>query len=67
MLLIQYSSGDKIEMKWARNVACVGERRGIYMILVGKHEGKRLLGRPGHRWEDNSKIDFQEVGCEGMD
>jgi len=54
-------------MKWARNVACVGERRGIYMILVGKHEGKRLLGRPGHRWEDNSKIDFQEVGCEGMD
>jgi hypothetical protein len=39
-----------------------GERRGVYMILVGKPEGKRPLGRPRHRWEINIKMDFQEVG-----
>jgi hypothetical protein len=37
-------------------------RRGIYRVLVGKPEGKRLLGRPRHRWEDNIKMDLQEVG-----
>ena len=36
-------------------------------MLVGKPEGKRPLGRPRRRWEDNIKMDFQEVGCEGMD
>jgi len=41
--------------------------RGVYRILVGKREGKRTLGRPRHRWEDNSKMDVQEVGCGGMD
>jgi len=35
--------------------------------MVGKHEGKKPLGRPRHRWEDKMKIDLQEVGCEGMD
>jgi hypothetical protein len=35
--------------------------------MVGKHEGKRPLGRPRHRWEDNIKMDLQEVGCGGMD
>ena len=45
----------------------MGERRGLYRILVGKHEGKRLLGRPRHRWKDNIKIDLQEVRCEGID
>jgi hypothetical protein len=44
-----------------------GEKRGVYMVLVWKPEGKRPLGRPGHRWEDNIKMDFQEVGCGGMD
>jgi len=39
-----------------------GEKRGIYKVLVGKPEGKRLLGRPRHRWEDNIKMDLQE-GC----
>ena len=43
------------------------ERRGIYRILVGKPEGKRPLGRPRHRWEDNIKMDLQEVECRGMD
>ena len=44
----------------------MGESRGIYRVLVGKPEGKRPLGRPRHRWEDNIKIDLKEVGCGGM-
>jgi hypothetical protein len=39
----------------------------VYRVLVGKPEGKRPLGRPRRRWEDNIKMDLQEVGCEGMD
>jgi hypothetical protein len=45
----------------------MGEERGMYRVLVGKPEGKRPLGRPGRRWEDNIKMDLQEVGCVGMD
>jgi len=45
----------------------MGERRGVYRILVGKHEEKRQLGRPRRRWEDNIKMDLQEVRCEGVD
>jgi hypothetical protein len=45
----------------------MGERRGVYRVLVGKPEGRRSLGRPRCRWEDNIKMDIQEVGCEGMD
>ena len=48
-------------------MACMGERRGIYRILVGKPEEKRPLGRPRHSWEDNINLDFQEVGCGGLD
>jgi len=44
----------------------MGEGRGMYRVLVGKPEGKRLLGRPRRRWEDNIKMDLQEVGCGGM-
>ena len=44
----------------------MGEMRGVYRVLVGKPEGKRPLGRPRHRWEDNIKMDRQEVGCGGM-
>jgi hypothetical protein len=40
----------------------MGKRRGIYRFLVGKPEGKRPFGRPRHRWEDNIKMDFQDVG-----
>jgi len=43
------------------------EGRGAYRDLVGKPEGKRPLGRPRRRWEDNMKVDLQEVGCRGMD
>ena len=45
----------------------MGERRVLYRVLVEKPEGKRPLGRPRRRWEDNIKVDLQEVGCEGMD
>jgi hypothetical protein len=45
----------------------MGEKRGIYRVLVGKPEGKRPLGRHKHRWQDNIKMDLQEVGCGGMD
>ena len=45
----------------------MGERGGVYRVLVGIAEGKRLLGRPRRRWEDNIKTYLQEVGCRGMD
>jgi len=45
----------------------MGENRGVYRVLVGKPEGKRPLGRPRRRWENNIKMDLQEVECEGMD
>jgi hypothetical protein len=49
-------------MRWAGHVACMGEGRGVQRVLVGKPEGKRPLGRPRCRWEDNIKMDLQEVG-----
>jgi hypothetical protein len=45
----------------------MGEGRGVYRVLVGKPEVKRPLGRPRCRWEDNIKMDLQEVGCGSMD
>ena len=54
-------------MRWVGHVVCTGERRGVYRVLVGKPEGKRPLGRPRRRWEDNIKMDLQDMGCEGMD
>jgi hypothetical protein len=44
-----------------------GKRRGLYRVLVGKHEGKRLLGRPRIRWDDNIKMDLKAVECGGVD
>jgi len=49
-------------MRWAGHVARLGEDRGVHRVLVGKPEEKRPLGRPRRRWEDNSKMDLQEVG-----
>jgi hypothetical protein len=49
-------------MIWAGHVARRGEERGVHRVLVGKPEGKRPLGRPRRRWEDNIKIDVQGVG-----
>jgi len=52
-------------MRWARHVARMGEERAVHRVLVGKPEGKSPLGRPRRRWEDNIKMDLQEVegGC----
>jgi hypothetical protein len=51
-------------MRWAGHVVRMGEGRGAYRILVGRPEGRRPLGRrPRHRWEDNIKMDLQEVEC----
>ena len=52
-------------MRWAGHVARLGERRRVYRVLVGKSEGKRPLWRPRRRWEDNIKMDLQEVECGG--
>jgi hypothetical protein len=49
-------------LRWAGHVARMGERRGSYRALVGKPEGRRPLGRPRHRWEDNIKMDLREAG-----
>jgi hypothetical protein len=44
-----------------------GKGRGVYRVLVGKPEGKRPLGRPRRRWDNNIKMNLQELGCRGMD
>ena len=55
------------KMRWVEHLARMGERRGVYRVLVRKPEGKRPLGGPRRIWEDNIKMDLQEVGCGGMD
>jgi hypothetical protein len=45
----------------------MGERRSVYRVLVGKPEGKNSLGRTRHRWDDNIKMDLQELGCGDKD
>ena len=54
-------------MRWAGHIEHMGEGRGVYRVLVGKPEVKKPVGRPRHRWEDNIKMDVQEVGCGGID
>ena len=49
-------------MRWAGHVARMGKDRGVHRVLVGKPEGKKPLGRPRRRWEDNTKMNLQEVG-----
>jgi hypothetical protein len=56
-------------MRWVEHVARVGKRRSVYRVLVGKPEGNRPLGRPKPRWEDNIKMNLQELGgvtCTGL-
>jgi len=57
----------KSRMRQAGHVARMGKNRGVYMVSVGKPEGKKPLGRHKHRWEKNIKLDLQEVGCECVD
>ena len=49
------------------NVACIGDRTGAYRVLVGKLDGKRRLGRPRHRWKDNTKMNPKEMVWRGKD
>jgi hypothetical protein len=51
----------------AGHVARMGEEKSVYRVLLGNHKVKRPLGRPGRRWEDNLRIDLQELGCGDMD
>jgi hypothetical protein len=53
-------------MRWAGHVAHMEEGRGVYRILAGKPEGKRPVGRPRRRWEDNIKLDLWEIGIDGV-
>ncbi|KAJ4427627.1 hypothetical protein ANN_25275 [Periplaneta americana] len=68
-----YSSPDVIRnlksrrLRWAGHVARMGESRNAYRVLVGRPEGKRPLGRPRRRWEDNIKMDLREVGYDDRD
>jgi len=54
-------------IRWAGHVARMGEKRVVYRVLVGKPERKRPLGRPRRRWDDNIKMNLQEVECGGID
>jgi hypothetical protein len=54
-------------LRWAGHVARMGERRGAYRALVGKPEGRRPLGRPWRRWEDDIEMDLREVGWRDVD
>jgi hypothetical protein len=68
-----YSSPDIIRqvksrrMRWAGHVACMGEDRKVYKVLVGKPEGKSPLGRPWCRWEYGIRMDLREIGLGGVD
>jgi len=54
-------------MRWAGHGLIMGEKRGVYRVFMGKPEGKRPLGKPRRRWDDNIKMDLQEVVCGVMD
>jgi hypothetical protein len=63
-----YCAGDKIEKnEMGRACSSDGEGLGLYRVLVGKPVGKRPVGRPRCRWEDDIKMNIQEGGCGGMD
>jgi hypothetical protein len=68
-----YSYTDNIRqvkswrMRWAEHVARMGEERNMYKVLMGKPEGKRLLGRLRRRWEDGIRIDLRQSGLRGVD
>src|SRR5215475_3649308 len=63
VLLTQYCAGGKIETnEMGRACGAYGGDRGVHRVLIGKPEGKRPLGRPRRRWEDNIKMELQEVG-----
>jgi hypothetical protein len=72
-LHILYSSPNIIQqiksrrMRWAGHVACMGEERNVYRVLMGKPEGKRAFGRPMCRWVDGIRMDLRETGWGNVD
>jgi hypothetical protein len=66
-----YSSSNIVKvikarrLRWAGHVARMGEGRDVYRVLVGRHKGKRPVGRPRRRWEDSIKLDLREIGIDG--
>jgi hypothetical protein len=66
-----YSSSNIVRViksrriRWAGHVARMGEGRGVYRVLVGRPKGKKPLGRPSRRWENNIKMDLMEIGIDG--
>jgi hypothetical protein len=63
----QISLGKSRRMRWAGHVACMGEERKVYKVLVRKPEGKRPLRRPRRRWEDGIRMDPREIGLGDVD
>jgi hypothetical protein len=57
----------KSRMRWIGHVACMKKMRNAYRILIREPKQKKSLGRPRHRWEDNTGMDFREIGCKGVD
>jgi hypothetical protein len=57
----------KSRMSWVGHVVCMGEGRNVYKVLLGKPDGKRLLGRPMRRWEDGNRMDLREIGWGNVD
>jgi hypothetical protein len=64
MELVSFRVIKSKRMRWAGHVARMVEGRGVYRVLIGRPEGKRPLGRPRRRWEDNIKVDIREVGID---
>jgi len=58
---LRIETNVSVRMRWAGDLARMGEGRGVHRVLVGKPEGKRPLGRPRPRWEDNINMDLQEI------
>ena len=54
-------------IRWAGHVARMGEGKVVYRVLVGKPEGRRPMGKPSRRWEDNIRMDLRELGCVCVD
>jgi hypothetical protein len=54
-------------VRWVRHVVCIGDERQLYKVLLGKPEGKRLLRRLGHRWDDGIKMNLRETGWECLE
>ena len=65
--MISQFKDTKGRCSWAGHVARMGEKRGVYRVLLGKPEGRRPMGRPRRRWVDNIRMYLQEVGCGYMD